>query len=244
MIVIAELLGVPVDDRSRFKRWSDAMVTGVREAEEAESVDAGALRVDDPQREMSQYFQDMIAWRRKHPGDDLISDLLEATLDGEHLTAGELLGFCVLLLVAGNETTTNLIGNAVDTILDHPECMNTLRNTPGDWGPLIEEVLRFRSPVQSMYRVCRVPTQLEEVDLDPGDALVAWIGAANHDPAQFQEPERFWADRSPNRHIAFGHGVHFCLGAPLALLEASIALLGLYTRFPNLRRAGDKYRQP
>lgn len=242
VIVIAELLGVPVDDRSRFKRWSDAMVSGVQAAEEAQSVAAGTRQVDDPQREMAQYFQDMIAWRRKHPGPDLISDLLQATLEGEHLTVGELLGFCVLLLVAGNETTTNLIGNAVDTMLDHPESLDTVRQTHGDWGPLIEEVLRFRSPVQSMYRVCRVATQLEGIDLAPGDALVAWIGAANHDSAQFEHPEKFWVERSPNRHIAFGHGVHFCLGAPLARLEASIALCALYTRFPKLARAGESPR--
>ncbi len=243
VIVIAELLGVPAEDREQFKRWSDAMVSGVREAEQSQSVQAGAAQVADPQREMAQYFLEMIEWRRKHPGQDLISDLLRATLEGEHLTSGELLGFCVLLLVAGNETTTNLIGNAVDTLMDHPEAFHQGPHAPEEWGPLIEEVLRFRSPVQSMYRICRVPTQLGGVELAPKDPLVAWIGAANHDPSQFKDPEEFLPNRAPNRHIAFGHGVHFCLGAPLARLEASIGLATLYTRFPNLVRAnGDPPR--
>lgn len=231
VIVIAELLGIPPEDREQFKRWSDAIVSGVHEAEQSQQVE-----IADPQREMARYFHGMIEWRRQHPGTDLISDLLSASLDGEHLSSGELLGFCVLLLVAGNETTTNLIGNTVDTLMDHSDKVYQRGPNPDEWSPVIEEVLRFRSPVQSMYRVCRIPTQLGGIDLVAGDALVAWIGSANHDPSQFEDPERFFPGRSPNRHIAFGHGVHFCLGAPLARLEARIALATLYTRFPRIAR--------
>lgn len=222
VIVIAELLGIPSQDRQKFKHWSDALV-------------GADSPVYDPQREMSHYFIDMIEQRRREPQNDLISDLLKAEIDGQHLTTQELLGFCILLLVAGNETTTNLIGNAFMAFAENPEVMDQLRNDPSLIPGALEEVLRYFSPIQHMYR-----TTIKEVEIDgrvlkPGQSVVAWIGSANRDEAQFPDPDRFDLNRNP-KHLAFGHGIHFCLGAPLARLEAKIALTHMLDRMHNIRR--------
>jgi len=220
VIVIAEMLGIPSQDREKFKRWSDF---AVQTANFETDIDIKRF-MGTEMMEMGMYFMGMIERRRQAPGDDLISGLLNASIDGEHLSQIELLGFCVLLLVAGNETTTNLLGNAMLTFSEHPELWARLREKPDLIPSAIEEVLRYRSPVQAMFRVTRKEVELEGQTLPAHARVVAWIGAANHDETFFENPEQVDIERSPNRHLAFGHGIHYCLGAPLARLEAKIAL--------------------
>ena len=224
VIVIAEMLGIPSEERDQFKAWSDA-VTSISGAGFA------------AQREMAAYFSKLVEERRREPRTDLISALVAAQVDGQHLSMPELLGFCVLLLIAGNETTTNLIGNAMLCLDESPDAYAALRRQPELLPDAIEEVLRFRSPVQSMFRVVGRQTHLAEHAMQPGQTVIAWIGSANRDDHAFAEADaRFDIHRSPNKHLAFGHGIHFCLGAPLARLEARIALSSMLRRLPNLRR--------
>jgi len=232
VIVIAELLGIPSEDRERFKKWSDWIVQSTSSGDVLDPTFFHNTAV----LEMAAYFFDMIEKRRSEPGEDLISGLLEANIDGQHLDTLELLGFCSLLLVAGNETTTNLIGNALMCFTENPEAWQSLRESPDRLPLAIEEVLRYRSPVQSMFRVAKSETSIAGLTIPEGASLVAWIGSANHDETQFASPETFDIDRSPNRHVAFGHGIHYCLGAPLARLEARIALGAMLERFQTVTR--------
>jgi cytochrome P450 len=189
-------------------------------------------------RGMGPYFQQIIAQRRADPQDDLISGLVKAELDGERLSEWDLLDFCSLLLIAGNVTTTNLIGNAVLTLLQHPEDLAALRADRSLLGGAIEEVLRFRSPVQFMFRISTAETELGGRMLPPNQRVIALIGSANRDESKFPNANRFDIRRSPNPHIAFGHGVHYCLGAPLARLEAKITLDVMLDRLQDWRRIG------
>jgi cytochrome P450 len=229
--VIAELLGVPPERRADFRRWSDALVSN--------SGAGGWSGAATAQREMAMYFGEMIGRRRAEPRDDLISHLISAEMDGQRLTPVELIGFCVLLLVAGNETTTNLLGGAVLAFDEHPEQWERLRAEPALIPAAVEEVLRYNSPVQSMFRSARAGARLGETVAWEGQPVVAWIGSANRDEAQFEHPERFDITRAPNRHLAFGHGIHFCLGAPLARLEARVALEALAQRSRRIQVAPD-----
>jgi cytochrome P450 len=227
VIVIAELLGIPPEDRARFKLWSDAAV--------------GSLSTDniDPRPEMGEYFLQIFAQRREHPQNDLVSALLNAQVDGEHLTQAEMLSFCILLLVAGNETTTNLIGNALLCLDDFPDAMEALRAEPNLIPSAIEEVLRYRSPVQFTGRIATSDTIVGGQAIKAGQGIRLLLGSANRDEAQFPNADSFDIRRMPNRHLAFGHGIHFCLGAPLARLEAKIALTLLLERFSTIQRMRD-----
>ncbi len=228
--VIAEMLGIPTEDRARFKRWSDAIV-GL--SNQFGGGDAEGVRI---QEEASRYFLEVIARRRASPGKDLISRVVTAQVDGERLSDRDVLGFCILLLVAGNETTTNLIGNAVQSFLEHPDVAERLRREPSRLPTAIEEVLRYRSPVRAMFRVATEDVALDGTKVQEGEAVLAWIGSANRDEAVFANADRFDIARAPNPHIAFGHGIHQCLGAPLARLEGRIALEAFLRRCPAFRR--------
>jgi cytochrome P450 len=238
VIVIAELLGIPPADRARFKAWSDAIVST------SNTMGAGGMTNWQAQREMVAYFTDIIAQRRREPGADLISGLLAAQIEGQHLTTQELLGFCVLLLVAGNETTTTLLGNAMLCFTEQPEAWQRLRAEPALLPSAIEEVLRYLSPVQSMFRVAAKEVELGGQHIPEYARVLAWIGSANRDEAQFPNADEFDITRSPNRHIAFGYGIHYCLGAPLARLESRIALSAMLERFTTVRRAPDAELEP
>ncbi len=238
VIVIAELLGIPPAERDRFKVWSD-LVVGT-----SSTMGEGGISHGQAMQEMAAYFGNSIAERRRAPGPDLISGLLAAQIDGPHLSMQELLGFCVLLLVAGNETTTNLLGNAMLCFTEQPEAWQRLRAEPALLPGAIEEVLRYLSPVQSMYRVAAQDVEIGGQRIPANAPVVAWIGSANRDEAQFPNADQFDMARSPNRHIAFGYGIHYCLGAPLARLESRIALTSMLKRFATVSRAPDVELEP
>jgi cytochrome P450 len=231
VIVIAEMLGIPPADRAQFRLWSDAIVS--------QSSEPGKPNFAEAQREMALYFGKLIAARSAEPRDDLISHLIAAEIEGQRLTPMELIGFCVLLLVAGNETTTNLLGNAILCFDERPDSYERLRAQPDLIPSAVEEVLRYRSPVQVMYRAATVETEICGLKTHPGQGVIVMIGSANRDEAQFPNPDAFDIERAPNRHLAFGYGIHFCLGAPLARLEAKLALEALTARFRDIRRVPD-----
>lgn len=223
--VIAELLGIPADRRDQFKAWSDALVASPRDETEA-AIEKNQERRQRASREMSDYFADLLDERADGDGDDLVT--LAATSDD--LERSEKIGFCMLLLTAGNITTTNLITNAVWCFDDHG-VTDAVRTGDIDRKRAIEEVLRYRSPVQSLRRVAARDVELGGKTIESGDLISAWVGSANRDPDVFDAPDEFRSERSPNRHIAFGKGIHYCLGAPLARVEADVALEALFERF-------------
>lgn len=184
--------------------------------------------------EMDTYLAGLVARRRATPRDDLLTRLIEAEVDGERLTHAEILGFFQLLLIAGTETTTNLINNAVLCFIEHPDQVARLRERPALLPAAIEEVLRYRSPVQWMFRATARAVELQGETIPAGKLVLPIIGSANRDPQHFPAADRFDVSREPNPHLAFGHGIHFCLGAPLSRLEARIALGDLVQRLSEL----------
>jgi cytochrome P450 len=225
-MVIADLLGVPREDRDQFRQWSSRLVqVDPTHGETADALSAMAS--------MYGYFADFLADRRQAPREDLMSALVYAEIDGVRLTDEELLGFCMLLLVAGNETTTNLLGNAAVVLAHDPDSRRRLATDHTLLGPAIEELLRYNSPVQGLSRTLTRDVMLHNTMMRTGESVLLLFGSANRDERVFPDPDVFDIDRKPEHQMAFGRGVHFCLGAALARLEARIALSALLRRLPN-----------
>ncbi len=233
LLVIAEMLGAPARDHPTFRSWSDDVLGLVHSVAGSPGAAAAVERFRATHDAMRSYLEELLGERRARPRDDLLTALGDACVEGERLTLDELLGFFELLLVAGHETTTNLVANAVLAFVEHPDALAAVRADAGLLPTAVEEVLRLRSPVQTTFRVARRDIALGGADIPKGARVLPLIGAANRDPSRFAAPERFDVTRDPNPHVAFGHGIHFCIGASLARLEARIALTDLLSTFAS-----------
>ena len=229
-IVIARMIGVPERDLDRFKVWSDRLARSL-EPLLSEAERAVVLRTD---RQIGEYFRGIIGQRRREPRDDLVSRLVEAEDEGDKLTADETITMLRLLLVAGNETTTNLIGNGLRALLRHPGQLALLRERPELAAAAVEELLRYDSPVQLDSRIVARDLEIGGVRLQEGSLIGLTIGSANRDPQRFERPDELDITRSDQGNISFGRGIHHCLGAPLARLEGRIALEVLIERFERI----------
>lgn len=235
--VILDMLSVDRQDFLKIKQWSDDLRLFIGTARGEKNKYARAREGAD---RMSEYFREIIRSRRAAPGNDVISQMIAARDNGNTLTEDELVATCMLILFAGHETTTSLLGNAVKALLDHPEQFSRLRDEPEMIDSAVEEFLRFDGPAASAARVVAVDHELAGQQLKQGDRVFAMLNAANRDPRRFERPHELDLARTPNRHIAFGLGPHFCLGAPLARLEAKVCVGMLVERFPKMRYAeGD-----
>jgi pimeloyl-[acyl-carrier protein] synthase len=231
--VICEMLGVPVDDHASIRGWSSDI---------ARSLDAIGLPSDQAivdrgrvaRRALADYFRALVPVRRANPRPDLLSGLLAAEEQGDKLTEHEVIAMCLLLFIAGHETTVNLIGNGLLALLQHPDQLARVRADPALVPNAVEELLRYDSPVQRTARIATTEVDLAGHAIAKGAMVVAALGAANRDPAQFSDPDRLDVTRRDVRHISFGYGIHFCLGAPLARVEGQIALGTLLRRAPGL----------
>ena len=229
VVVIAELLGVPLEDRERFRGWSNDVVQILDLLSGREGLNPAWRGAEG----LAGYFRGLLAERRRAPKDDLLSAILATEEDGRALGEADVLALCALLLAAGHETTTNLIGNAVLALLRNPHERKRLQEDPSLMPSAVEEFLRFDSPVQVTDRVITEDLDFRGHRFRRGQLTVCLIGAANHDPARFPDPDRLDLARGDRGHLAFGLGPHVCLGAPLARLEAEVALAGLLRRFPS-----------
>ncbi len=235
-IVIAELLGARPEDRDRFKGWSDGIVAFQgqgRAIPEAVPISAEAVSA------MRAYIGELMAERRARPHDDLLGQLVSVEEAGDQLTVDEIYSTCVTFLIGGHETTTSLIANCLYRLLANPDRFELARRDVDSLSGAIEESLRFDSPIQRTFRRVSERTSFGGHELGKDQIVIQLLGAANRDPDHFDRPDTFDLDRKPNRHIAFGSGVHFCIGAPLARLEARTALRSILARMPGLEIAAD-----
>jgi cytochrome P450 len=231
VLVISELLGLPAADRDRLKRWSD----GVALLLDPFPAPAAVAVFEESVAELDRYLRDHFEERRRRPTADLIGALVAARDGDDALSDDELFSMVVLLLAAGHETTTNLLGNAVVALSRYRDQRAYLDREPALMANAVEELLRFDPPVQRTSRVATVPVEVGGAELAPGDLAFLVLAAANRDPTIFESPERLDLGRVNARdHLSFGHGIHHCLGAPLARMEARVALSRLYQRFPRL----------
>jgi cytochrome P450 len=240
VIVIAEMLGVPARDRAQFQEWSAIAVRGLDPFLDAKTQNA----VFDARDALLGYLRGIIGERRLEPADDLITAMISAREKGDFFSEGELVAMCNLLLVAGHETTVNLIGGGTLALLRNPDQLERLRREPGLAKTAVEELLRHAPPVQWTGRVATVELELGGRRIAPHQSVIGILAAANRDPQVFEDPDRLDIGRDPNPHVSFGRGIHFCLGAPLAKLEAQVALPMLLERFPDLRLAGEPEPRP
>jgi cytochrome P450 len=239
VIVISEMIGVPSEDREQFKRWSDLAVenlgTGLFVPPTAERIE----KIQRLLQTMGDYFDGLAEERRRAPREDLLSGLVNAEVEGSKLTRDELLRMLVLILVAGNETTTTLIGDVVLDLLAHRDELRRVRDDAVLVGSAVDEVMRYSSPVQMDPRCATRDVELGGVQIERGQLIVCWLGSANHDETAFAEPERFDVARPNNHHLGFGFGPHYCLGAGLARREAAIALERLLARTKSFERTDE-----
>lgn len=231
--VICEMLGIPAKDQTQFRKWSNDIVAF--SAGLGSMIGTVAQQAQSSQKALVDYCQKIIAQRRKHPRNDLITRLIAAEEDGAQLTESELYSMCVQLFVAGQETTTNLIANSVLTLINNPEAFKLLRDNPELISPAVEEFLRYESPVQRTSRVAKSDLEMGGKQIKEGQSVILMFGSANRDPEQFPDPDELILDRTPNIHLAFGRGPHFCLGAPLARLEAQITLTTILKNMPTIQ---------
>jgi hypothetical protein len=231
-VVIAEMMGIPVEMHSDFKRWSE---TSVKIGFNPMPSDAELSEGTAARAALSDFFRDQIEQRRRQPGHDLISQMLGAEVEGDQLTDTEIINQCDLLLVAGNVTTTDMIGNGVKALLQHPGQLAKLRANPDLIEATIEEVLRYDSPVVNSGRITHAQVEINGCPIRKGEALSVSLAGANHDPSVYSNPDVFDIEREHIAHQSFGGGRHHCLGASLARLEGQQAILRLVQRFPNLQ---------
>ena len=237
-IVIMEMLGIPPADRDRFKAWSDDQMAFLGGRFPGDPLEP-AQRAGESTLAMNDYLRGLIAERRRAPRADLISEMVAVEEQGDRLTEQELVATTALLLVAGHETTTHLIGNGLLALLRHRPQWQRLQREPALLPPAVEELLRYDGPVQFVNRVPSADIAIDGVTIPAGDTIMLVLAAANRDPAQFPDPDQLEITRRPNDHLGFGFDRHFCLGAHLARVETQIALSALLTRFPDLTLAAE-----
>jgi cytochrome P450 family 109 len=247
--VICELIGIPPEDRAIAKQWDDDLTAAQlgdmkMEGNPGEASEDSREQYRATLKSMSDYFLDLIEQRRRNPQPDLLSNLIIAQDGEERLSDAELVSFCSVLRGAGTSTITNLIGNAILCFDEHPEVVDQLRKNPALMPKTIDEVLRYRSPVTAIARATTQDTILGGKQVPKGQFVIGWVACANHDPSQFDHPERFDIERSPNKYVSFGHGIHFCLGGPIAKLETEIALNVLLERLQDIRVNRDEPLPP
>jgi len=239
--VIAELLGVPEADRGRLRPWSNAIVKMYEYAVSAEQRQAA----ERASAEFVGYLRDLVAHRRRAPGEDLVSSLVAVSDDdGSRLSEDELVTTCALLLNAGHEASVNVVGNGVLALLRHPGELARLRSDPTLVPAAVEEMIRYDAPLQLFERTATEDAEIGGVTVAAGQKIAALLGSANRDPAAFADPDRFDVSRATGPHLGFGAGIHFCLGAPLARVELQVSLATLLRRFPRLALAGTPVRRP
>jgi cytochrome P450 len=244
MKVIAKMMGISEDDWPQFKAWSDTIlkISYSRGGDEASRKVMAEFR--QVTAVMNDYIAGMIYDRHESPKDDLLGNLVAAEVDGHRLGQNDILGFFQLLIVAGQETTANLINNAMLSLLENPDQLALLRDKMDLLPSAIEETLRYRAPLQWMMRTPTRPVEMQGQTLHSGQLVLPMIGSANRDDKQFERAEEFDITRDPNPHIAFGHGIHFCLGAALARIEAKAALTDLVQRLKEIRLASEEPWEP
>lgn len=243
MQVIAGMIGIPTADWPRYRQWSDIIMRLSYSRSGGDDAERSRRDFTAVTAEIDAYLGDMIEQRRTTPRDDLLTRLIEAEVDGQRLSQQEILGFFQLLVVAGQETTANLINNAMLCLVENPSQLARLRAEPDLLPSAIEEVLRYRSPLQWIMRTPRRDVELNGQVIPAGQLVLPVLGSANRDPRQFPDAGSFDICRDPNPHVAFGHGIHFCLGAALSRMEARVALSDLLHRFRNFELA-DRAWEP
>lgn len=234
--IICGVLGFPESDRESIKRWTEAIQPAVEPILTEDALQGGSKAA----KEMFDYFRAQIQARRQKPQDDLLSALVQAEEGGDTLSLDELLANLLLLVIAGHETTVNLIGNGMLALIENPSEMKKLRSNPDLIPSAVEEFLRFQSPLQITDRYVKEDLEIEGQGLKKGDRISLILGAANRDPQQFENPDTLNIERHPNKHLAFGQGIHFCVGAPLARFEGKLAFEELLSRLPNIALAVDQ----
>ncbi|MCQ6276059.1 cytochrome P450 [Bacillus sp. V3B] len=234
-LIIAKILGVPEEDRHPFREWALSLIQTIDFTRSRKALDNGnAMTIN-----LRNYFKQLMEKRRQSPEEDLISLLIKEEQQEDRLTDEELVATCILLVIAGHETTVNLISNSILTLLKHPHQMKELKENPSLIENAVEEFLRYESPTQMTARVASEDIKIHETTIKKGDQVYILLGAANRDPNQFAHAHVLDITRNPNPHLAFGYGTHFCLGAPLARLEAQIAIQTLLQQMDNIQLASS-----